>query len=144
MTLPMMILVDQKGNVVTDNIFVANLEGELKRLLGTATAQGGAGVRAALRYRRSTNLPGPAALATSGDPQRDVAAGRACRAAPRTAGRAATRVLLTARIIAIDEHVAIDIVGPEFQMLASGTHDPSPNRFAVSSTCLNALAIETR
>lgn len=45
MTLPMMILVDQKGNVVTDNIFVANLEGELKRLLGTATAQGGAGVR---------------------------------------------------------------------------------------------------
>jgi peroxiredoxin len=40
MTLPMMILVDQKGNVVADNIFVANLEGELKRLLGTATAQG--------------------------------------------------------------------------------------------------------
>jgi hypothetical protein len=25
---------------VADNIFVANLEGELKRLLGTATAQG--------------------------------------------------------------------------------------------------------
>lgn len=40
MTLPMMILVDQKGNVVTDNIFVANLEGELKRLLGAAMAQG--------------------------------------------------------------------------------------------------------
>ena len=40
MTLPMMILVDQKGTVVADNIFVANLEGELKRLLGTATAQG--------------------------------------------------------------------------------------------------------
>lgn len=40
MTLPMMILVDQKGNVVTDNIFVANLEGELKRLLGPAMAQG--------------------------------------------------------------------------------------------------------
>jgi peroxiredoxin len=39
MTLPMMILVDQKGNVVADNIFVANLEGELKRLLGTAAAQ---------------------------------------------------------------------------------------------------------
>jgi tetratricopeptide (TPR) repeat protein len=45
MTLPMMILVDQKGNVVTDNIFVANLEGELKRLLGTTTAQGAAGSR---------------------------------------------------------------------------------------------------
>ncbi len=40
MTLPMMILVDQKGIVVGDNIFVANLEGELKRLMGTATAQG--------------------------------------------------------------------------------------------------------
>jgi hypothetical protein len=39
MTLPMMILVDQKGTVVADNIFVANLEGELKRLLGTAAAQ---------------------------------------------------------------------------------------------------------
>jgi TolA-binding protein len=46
MTLPMMILVDQKGTVIGDNIFVANLEGELKRLLGTATAQGaGAAVR---------------------------------------------------------------------------------------------------
>jgi hypothetical protein len=44
MTLPLMILVDQKGTVVGDNIFVANLEGELKRLLGTTTAQGaGAG-----------------------------------------------------------------------------------------------------
>lgn len=41
MTLPMMILVDQKGNVVADNIFVANLEAELKRLLGTAAAQRG-------------------------------------------------------------------------------------------------------
>jgi hypothetical protein len=40
MTLPLMILVDQKGNVAADNIFVASLEGELKRLLGTATAQG--------------------------------------------------------------------------------------------------------
>lgn len=40
MTLPMMILVDQKGNVVTDNIFVANVEGELKRLMGAAMAQG--------------------------------------------------------------------------------------------------------
>jgi thiol-disulfide isomerase/thioredoxin len=40
MTVPLMILVDQKGNVVSDNIFVANLETELKRLLGTATAQG--------------------------------------------------------------------------------------------------------
>ena len=40
MTLPMMILVDQKGKVVADNIFVANLESELKRLLGTETAQG--------------------------------------------------------------------------------------------------------
>lgn len=39
MTLPMMILLDQKGTVVADNIFVANLEGELKRLLGTAAAQ---------------------------------------------------------------------------------------------------------
>ena len=39
MTLPMMILVDQKGTVVADNIFVANLEGELKRLLGAAAAQ---------------------------------------------------------------------------------------------------------
>ena len=39
MTLPMMILVDQKGTVVGDNIFVANLEGELKRLLGAAAAQ---------------------------------------------------------------------------------------------------------
>jgi tetratricopeptide (TPR) repeat protein len=39
MTLPMMILVDQKGSVVADNIFVANLEGELKRLLGAAAAQ---------------------------------------------------------------------------------------------------------
>lgn len=39
MTLPMMILVDQKGNVVADNIFAANVEGELKRLLGTAAAQ---------------------------------------------------------------------------------------------------------
>ena len=35
----MMILVDQKGIVVGDNIFVANLEGELKRLLGAAAAQ---------------------------------------------------------------------------------------------------------
>ena len=43
MTLPMMILVDQKGNVVADNIFVANFEGELKRLLGTAAAQNSAG-----------------------------------------------------------------------------------------------------
>ena len=39
MTLPMMILVDQKGTVVADNIFVANSEGELKRLLGAAAAQ---------------------------------------------------------------------------------------------------------
>ena len=39
MTLPMMILVDQKGVVVGDNIFAANLEGELKRLLGAAAAQ---------------------------------------------------------------------------------------------------------
>jgi uncharacterized protein YjiS (DUF1127 family) len=39
MTLPMMILVDQKGTVVADNIFAANLEGELKRLLGAAAAQ---------------------------------------------------------------------------------------------------------
>ena len=40
MTLPLMILVDQKGNVVDDSIFVAELEAELKRLSGTATAQG--------------------------------------------------------------------------------------------------------
>jgi thiol-disulfide isomerase/thioredoxin len=40
MTLPMMVLVDQKGTVVGDNIFAANVEGELKRLLGTATAKG--------------------------------------------------------------------------------------------------------
>jgi thiol-disulfide isomerase/thioredoxin len=40
MTLPLMILVDQKGSVVDDSIFVAELEAELKRLLGTATAQG--------------------------------------------------------------------------------------------------------
>ncbi len=39
MTLPMMILVDQKGTVVGNNIFPANLEGELKRLLGAAAAQ---------------------------------------------------------------------------------------------------------
>ena len=43
MTLPMMILVDQKGNVVADNIFAANLEGELKRLLNSAAAQNPAG-----------------------------------------------------------------------------------------------------
>jgi thiol-disulfide isomerase/thioredoxin len=39
MTLPMMILIDQKGTVVGNNIFPANLEGELKRLLGAAAAQ---------------------------------------------------------------------------------------------------------
>jgi thiol-disulfide isomerase/thioredoxin len=39
MTLPMMILVDQKGTVVGNNIFPANLESELKRLLGAAAAQ---------------------------------------------------------------------------------------------------------
>lgn len=39
MTLPMMILVDQKGTVVGNNIFPANLEDELKRLLGAAAAQ---------------------------------------------------------------------------------------------------------
>jgi thiol-disulfide isomerase/thioredoxin len=39
MTLPMMILVDQKGTVVGNNIFPTNLEGELKRLLGAAAAQ---------------------------------------------------------------------------------------------------------
>jgi hypothetical protein len=43
MTLPMMILVDQKGSVVGNNIFPANLEGELKRLLGAAAAQNPAG-----------------------------------------------------------------------------------------------------
>ena len=45
MTLPMMILVDQKGTVVGNNIFPANLEGELKRLLPTATAQNPVGNR---------------------------------------------------------------------------------------------------
>jgi thiol-disulfide isomerase/thioredoxin len=40
MTLPLMILVDQKGTVVDDNIFVAELESELRQRLGTATAQG--------------------------------------------------------------------------------------------------------
>ena len=40
MTLPMMILVDQKGIVVDDNIFVAELDNELRQRLGTATAQG--------------------------------------------------------------------------------------------------------
>lgn len=43
MTLPMMILVDQKGVVVGDNIFAANLDGELKRLLGASAAQKPAG-----------------------------------------------------------------------------------------------------
>lgn len=43
MTLPLMVLVDQKGNVVDDNIFVTEVGGELARLLGTATAQGAAG-----------------------------------------------------------------------------------------------------
>jgi thiol-disulfide isomerase/thioredoxin len=40
MTLPLMILVDQKGAVVSDNIYVDGLEPELQRLLGTTTAQG--------------------------------------------------------------------------------------------------------
>jgi thiol-disulfide isomerase/thioredoxin len=40
MTLPLMILVDQKGNVVSDNIYLEGLEPELQRLLGTTTAQG--------------------------------------------------------------------------------------------------------
>ena len=40
MTLPLMILVDQKGNVVSDNIYVDGLEPELQRLLGAATARG--------------------------------------------------------------------------------------------------------
>lgn len=39
MTLPLMILVDQKGNVVSDNIYVDGLDSELQRLLGAATAQ---------------------------------------------------------------------------------------------------------
>jgi peroxiredoxin/chaperonin cofactor prefoldin len=39
MTLPLMMLVDQKGNVVSDNIYVDGLEPELQRLLGAATAQ---------------------------------------------------------------------------------------------------------
>jgi thiol-disulfide isomerase/thioredoxin len=39
MTLPLMVLVDQKGNVVSDNIYVDGLEPELQRLLGAATAQ---------------------------------------------------------------------------------------------------------
>jgi peroxiredoxin len=42
MTLPLMILVDQKGNVVSDNIYVDGLEPELQRLLGAATAQSAA------------------------------------------------------------------------------------------------------
>jgi hypothetical protein len=40
MTLPMMILVDQKGNVIDDSIFVAELEPELRKQLTPATAQG--------------------------------------------------------------------------------------------------------
>jgi len=45
MTLPLMILVDQKGVVVDDNIFVPELEAELRQRLPTATAQGGANYR---------------------------------------------------------------------------------------------------
>ena len=43
MTLPLMILVDQKGNVVDDNIFVAELEPELRQRINTATARGAGG-----------------------------------------------------------------------------------------------------
>lgn len=44
MTLPLMILIDQKGNVVDDNIFVAELETELQRMR-SAMAQGAANGR---------------------------------------------------------------------------------------------------
>ena len=40
MTLPLMVLVDQKGIVVSDNIYQDGLEPELQRLLGATTAQG--------------------------------------------------------------------------------------------------------
>jgi hypothetical protein len=36
MTLPLMILVDQKGNVVSNNIYADGLDAELQRLLGAA------------------------------------------------------------------------------------------------------------
>jgi thiol-disulfide isomerase/thioredoxin len=46
MTLPLMVLVDQKGTVISDNIYLDGLEPELQRLLGTTTAQGTNGLPA--------------------------------------------------------------------------------------------------